>query len=177
MWIQSPTRSSHQHTVNRALRIQYKYIFVKTYMTLGKLFTSLSLTFFLSKNRKINFLLKDTCQRACVYVGVRKPEHSPPSPCVFCWNNQAIVSLPSCCRSVMCLLVSPQDDGCAPQCWWESAILLCFYWKARRVVRAKTPLGGYRCFESVRRFSQLPSAEQSLLNIVLCVMIENFQWE
>lgn len=43
-------------------------------MTLGKLFTSLSLTFFLSKNRTINFILKDICQRACVYVGVHKPE-------------------------------------------------------------------------------------------------------
>lgn len=34
--------------------------------------------------------------------------------------------------------------------------------------------GGYRCFESISRFSQLPSTEQSLLNIFLCAMIENF---
>lgn len=45
---------------------------------------------------------------------------------LFYWNNQAIVSLLSHCRSVVCLLISYQDYGFARQRRWETAISCVF---------------------------------------------------
>jgi hypothetical protein len=50
---------------------------------------------------------------------------------------------------------------------------LVFFLEGKYRSKSQSSTGGYRCFESAHRVSQLPRTEQSLLNIFFCVVIEN----